>query len=86
MEKENIKLGCAVVGAGLIGGICWRYRKKILKEIGEFVGIAARTYVECGDWEDQYYYTRVKGHWRFDSNGNITYVKPHYRKTCKRKY
>ena len=83
--KENVKLGIAIVTAGLIGGVGWKYRKKIMKVVGEFCGAVLKGYTEY-ELEDPYYYTRVEGHWRLDQHGNFTYVRPHYRKTWKRRY
>jgi hypothetical protein len=84
INKENLKLGCAIISAGLIGGLCWKYRRKIINGIAEFVGTAAAIYTEY-DYGDLPSYTWVKGHWRFDRYGNMTYVKPHYRVTYKRR-
>ena len=76
LNRETIKLGIAVIGAGLIGGLCWKYRKKIMKSL------TTNVYVEY----DLPTYTWVKGHWRFNRNGRATYVKPHYRISWKRDY
>jgi hypothetical protein len=81
--KENIKLGCAVIGTGLIGGLCWKYRRKIMNGLAEFIGTAARVYTKY-DYGDMPNYTWVKGHWRFDRNGKVSYVRPHYRATGRR--
>ena len=79
LDKETVKLGVAVIGAGLIGGLCWKYRKKIVKGL---MADYPRVYVEY----ELPNYTWVKGHWRFDRSGRVSYVKPHYRAIKKNRY
>jgi hypothetical protein len=43
LNKETVKLGVVVIGAGLIGGLCWKYRKKIIKGL---MADYPRVYVE----------------------------------------
>ena len=78
LDKETVKLGVAVIGAGLIGGVCWKYRKKIMKGLmSNYPDVPCQTY-------EMPSYTWVKGHWRFDRNGKVSYVRPHYRATGRR--
>jgi hypothetical protein len=79
LDKEAVKLGVVVIGAGLIGGLCWKYRKKIMKGL---MADYPRVYVEY----ELPSYTWVKGHWRFDRSGKVSYVRPHYRVTTRRRY
>ena len=79
-------LGIAVVSAGIIGGVCYKFRKKIINSLRELIGAISRAYAEYDDKEYKYYYTKVRGHWKFDQYGNLTYVRPHYRRTKKRRY
>jgi hypothetical protein len=78
LDKETVKLGVAVIGAGLIGGLCWKYRKKIIKGLmADYPDVPCQTY-------EMPSYTWVKGHWRFDRSGKVSYVRPHYRATGRR--
>ena len=52
--KENTKLGIAIVSAGLIGGLCWKFRRKIMKGL---MADYPRVYVEY----ELPNYTWVKG-------------------------
>ena len=79
LDKETVMLGVAVIGAGLIGGLCWKFRRKIIKVL---MADYPRVYVEY----ELPSYTWVKGHWRFDRSGKVSYVRPHYRVTTRRRY
>lgn len=79
VKEENIKLGVAIIGAGIIGGLCWKFRKKIVKSLLTSSYTTYQTY-------DLPSYTLVKGHWRFDRSGKVSYVKPHYRAIKKNRY
>lgn len=84
LDKEKVKLGVAVIGTGLIGGLCWWNRKKIMKGLAEFIGTTARAYTDINyDYLPEY--TLVKGYWRVDQRG-VTFVRPHYRVTRRRRY
>lgn len=90
LDKETVKLGVAVIGAGLIGGLCWKYRKRIKNGLDDFFR-APGPYIKTEE-EDEVYCGRlighswVKGHWRLNHSGKVTYVKPHYRVSWRRRY
>ncbi len=79
MSKNDLtNLGLTCLTSVVIGGMFYIFRNEIIELVAMSI-----TGDKTPDDRD-YYYTKVRGHFRIGQYG-VEYVKPHYRKTTKKK-